>query len=84
MPPRPVERVVGDPRFERLVPADTELVALAGDGLWAEGPVYVPSEDALIWSDVRRNVVHRWSAADQRWTTLRRTSLQIRASSLGT
>ena len=36
----------------------------AGGGLWAEGPVYVPSEDALIWSDVRRNVVHRWSAAD--------------------
>jgi gluconolactonase len=64
MTPRPVERVVADPRFERLVPAEAELVWLAGGGLWAEGPVYVPSEDALIWSDVRRNVVHRWSATD--------------------
>ena len=64
MAPRPVERVVRDPRFERLVPADAELVWHAGGGLWAEGPVYVPAEDALIWSDVRRNVVHRWSAAD--------------------
>jgi len=64
MAPGPVERVVRDPRFERLVPADAELVWHAGGGLWAEGPVYVPTEDALIWSDVRRNVVHRWSEAD--------------------
>jgi len=62
--PRPVERVVRDPRFERLVPADAELVWLAGGALWAEGPVYVPADDAVIWSDVRRCVVHRWSAAD--------------------
>ena len=62
--PRPVERVVRDPRFERLVPADAELVWLAGGGLWAEGPVYVPDDDAVIWSDVRRNIVHRWTEAD--------------------
>jgi len=62
--PRPVERVVRDPRFERLVPADAELVWLADGALWAEGPVYVPSDGSVIWSDVRRCVVHRWSAAD--------------------
>ena len=39
---RPVERVVHDPRFERLVPADAELEWLADGALWAEGPVYVP------------------------------------------
>ena len=55
--PRPVERVVRDPRFERLVPADADLVWLSGGALWAEGPVYVPGDDAVIWSDVRRNVV---------------------------
>jgi gluconolactonase len=62
--PRPVERVVRDPRFERLVPADAELVWLAGGGLWAEGPVYVPSDGSVIWSDVRRCVVHRWTEAE--------------------
>lgn len=62
--PRPVERVVRDPRFERLVPADAELVWLAGGALWAEGPVYVPADDAVIWSDVRRNLVRRWTEAD--------------------
>jgi gluconolactonase len=59
-----VERVVRDPRFERLVPADSELVWLAGGGTWVEGPVYLPGEDAVVWSDVRQNVVRRWSATD--------------------
>ena len=62
--PRPVERVVRDPRFERLVPADAVMTWLAGGGLWAEGPVYVPDEEAVVWSDVRNNVVRRWSASD--------------------
>ena len=59
-----VERVVRDPRFERLVPPTAELVHLADGAIWAEGPVYVPDEDAVLWSDVPGNVVRRWSAAD--------------------
>ncbi|MEO8437585.1 MAG: SMP-30/gluconolactonase/LRE family protein [Chloroflexota bacterium] len=59
---RPVERVVRDPRFERLVPADAQLVWLADGDRWAEGPVYVPADDSVVWSDVRRNLVRRWSA----------------------
>jgi gluconolactonase len=61
---RPVERIVRDPRFERLVPADSELLWLADGDIWAEGPVYVPRDDSIVWSDVRRNLVRRWSAAD--------------------
>jgi len=59
-----VTRIVRDPRFERLVPAGSELVWLADGAIWAEGPVYLPEDDALVWSDVRGNVVRRWSAAD--------------------
>jgi gluconolactonase len=62
----PVPRIVHDPRFERLVPADAELIALAGGAIWAEGPVYLPDEDAVLWSDVRGNVVRRWSADGER------------------
>jgi gluconolactonase len=62
--PRRVDRVVREPRFDRLVPSDAQLVPLADGGVWFEGPVYVPADDAVIWSDVRRNVVHRWSEAD--------------------
>ena len=60
----PVRRVVGDPRFERLVASTARLEWIADGAIWAEGPVYLPDEDALVWSDVRRNVVHRWSRAD--------------------
>jgi gluconolactonase len=56
-----VTRVVRDPRFERLVPATARLTALAGGARWAEGPAYLPAEDAVIWSDVRGNVVRRWT-----------------------
>jgi len=59
-----VARVVRDPRFERLVPPDAELVHLADGAIWAEGPVYVPDQDAILWSDVPGNVVRRWSPAD--------------------
>ncbi len=60
----PVRRIARDPRFESLVPADATVRALADGALWAEGPVYVPTDDAVVWSDVRGNVVRRWSARD--------------------
>jgi gluconolactonase len=60
----PVQRVVSDPRFEALVPADAVVTWLADGAIWAEGPVYLPVDDAVVWSDVRGNVVRRWSAAD--------------------
>jgi gluconolactonase len=60
---QPVTRVVRDPRFERLVPAKSRLTALGTGAIWAEGPVYVPDEEAVIWSDVRGNVVRRWTEA---------------------
>src|SRR5687767_7458562 len=59
-----VERVVGDPRFERLVPEGARLERLADGFIWAEGPVWLPDEDALVWSDIPNNRVLRWSAAD--------------------
>jgi gluconolactonase len=45
------------------VPATARPVALATGAIWAEGPVYVPDEEAVIWSDVRGNVVRRWTEA---------------------
>jgi gluconolactonase len=64
MPGQPVDRVVFDERFETLVPAGAPVERLAGGAVWAEGPVYLPDEDAVIWSDVRSDRVHRWTATD--------------------
>ena len=61
---KPVRRVVRDPRFERLVGASARLVRIADGAIWAEGPVYLPDDDALVWSDVRGNVVRRWSPTE--------------------
>jgi gluconolactonase len=57
----PLRRVVLDERFERLVDAASRLVQIADGGIWPEGPVYLPDDDALLWSDVRRNIVRQWS-----------------------
>ena len=57
---------MSDPRFERLVPADAPLRRLADGFVWAEGPVWLPDEDALLWSDIPNNRVLRWSSADDR------------------
>jgi len=61
---QPVNRIVRDPRFDLLVPADARLNRLADGFLWAEGPVWLPDENALLWSDIPNNRVLRWTAAD--------------------
>src|SRR3954468_22917690 len=60
----PVTRVAFDPRFDRLVPDGTTITPHADRAIWAEGPVYLPDVDAVLWSDVRSNAVRRWSDTD--------------------
>ena len=62
MGPEPGTRVVRDPRFERLVPAGSRITRIADGFIWAEGPVWLPDQDALLWSDIPNNRVLRWSA----------------------
>ncbi len=57
-------RLVRDGRFDSLVPPDAALRRLADGYIWAEGPVWLPGEDALLWSDIPNNRVLRWNAAD--------------------
>ncbi|GAA4689654.1 SMP-30/gluconolactonase/LRE family protein [Phytohabitans rumicis] len=35
---------------------------LGGDAAWSEGPLWLPGEDAVIWSDIPGNRILRWSA----------------------
>lgn len=49
------------PEFLDLFPRGAELTRLAGDFTWAEGPTYVPSRRAVIFSDVRQNRTWRWT-----------------------
>jgi gluconolactonase len=65
----PSERGIGrierlDPRFDRLVPRDAILEKVADGLVWAEGPLWVSREHALLFSDVPRNGVFRWKEGE--------------------
>ena len=44
-----------------LLRHDSVLTRLASPAVWAEGPVWIPAEDAVIFSDVKGNRMFRWS-----------------------
>lgn len=52
---------VHDARFRLLLQPNASMEKLFGDCLWAEGPVYFPATDLLIWSDIPNNRMLRWA-----------------------
>jgi len=53
-----IERL--DPGLDALLAPDAAIEKLAEGFSWAEGPVWVPAKGHLLFSDVPKNVVHRW------------------------
>ena len=53
-----IERL--DPRFDALVPKDAVIEVLASGFLWAEGPVWLKQEKAVLYSDIPHNRVIRF------------------------
>ncbi|MBO0936085.1 SMP-30/gluconolactonase/LRE family protein [Fibrella sp. HMF5335] len=57
-----------DPRFDKLIPKDAAPEVLATGFEWAEGPVWVKAKGGepgyLLFSDVPKNTVFRWTEAD--------------------
>jgi gluconolactonase len=63
--PHPAEYQVYDPAFFELIVPGAALHHLHTGSLWSEGPVYVPADDVLLWSDVRRNRCLRYDLTNQ-------------------
>ena len=57
-----IERL--DPRFNALVPKDALIEVLASGFEWAEGPVWVKRDGAVLFSDIPRNRVNRWKQGE--------------------
>ena len=57
------ELVVDDDRLLDLLAPDVRAQRLGGDAAWSEGPVYLPAEDAVLWSDIPGDRILRWDAA---------------------
>lgn len=50
------------PKIERIVPHGTVLECLCTGFKWAEGPIWVPAENSLLFSDVSGNTMYRWNS----------------------
>ena len=46
-----------------LVSPDATPERLGGGATWSEGPLWLPADEAVIWSDIPGNRILRWSAA---------------------
>ncbi len=57
-----IERL--DPALDELVPVDAQIEVLAEGFVWSEGPVWLPQEKCLIFSDVPTNTIYRWKEGD--------------------
>jgi gluconolactonase len=57
-----VERL--DPDLDELIAPDARVEILAQGYEWSEGPVWVKEGGFLLFSDVPRNVVHRWKEGE--------------------
>jgi gluconolactonase len=49
--------------FARCVAADAKVEKLAGDFQFVEGPVWLPRDSALIFSDIPKDELKRWTRA---------------------
>ncbi len=53
-----------DPRLDQLIPGDATIEVLAEGFNWSEGPVWIPEEGHLLFSDVPENTVYRWKEGE--------------------
>jgi gluconolactonase len=49
-----------DPRFEQVLAPGARLMSLYDQALWAEGPVWWPAREMLVWSDVEGRRLFGW------------------------
>lgn len=49
-----------DDRLSALIRPDATLQRLAGCAVWSEGPLYIPEDGSVIWSDAHGNRLLRW------------------------
>jgi gluconolactonase len=50
-----------DPQFSTLVSKNAKAEIIADGFLWSEGPLWIADHKMLIFSDVKRNVIYKWT-----------------------
>jgi gluconolactonase len=57
--------------LSELVDPGAVVECLGGDAIWGEGPLWLPDEDAVLWSDIPGNRILRWDSATGKVSTER-------------
>jgi gluconolactonase len=57
-----IERL--DPALDALIAPDAKIEILADTFLWSEGPLWVASLQALLFSDVPANTIYKWKETE--------------------
>jgi gluconolactonase len=52
-----------DPQFNTVIGKNAKATILADGFLWSEGPVWIEKYHMFIFSDVKKNVIYKWTAA---------------------
>jgi gluconolactonase len=50
-----------DPAFDKLVSKEAKAEILADGFMWSEGPLWIEKHKMLLFSDVRKNVIYKWT-----------------------
>jgi gluconolactonase len=66
---KPEEKSIGtferiDPAFDNIISQDASIDIIAEGYEWSEGPVWVGSQNMLLFSDVPKNTIYKWTEKD--------------------
>ena len=67
---------VEDERLWKLIDPAVTAERLGGGATWSEGPLWLPANDVVIWSDIPGNRILRWTAATGE-VTVERTRVEF-------
>lgn len=48
-------------KIDEIIPKDAEIEVLAEGFTWSEGPLWLPQQEILLFSDVPMNTIYKWS-----------------------
>src|SRR5215470_13892014 len=54
-----IERI--DPALDDIIDSSTKAEVIAEGFKWSEGPVWIETQNALLFSDVKQNTVYKWT-----------------------
>ncbi|NIJ44508.1 sugar lactone lactonase YvrE [Wenyingzhuangia heitensis] len=47
--------------FDKIVPLNSKIEIISKGHVWTEGPVWIPVLNALLFSDVPKNIAYKWT-----------------------